>query len=156
MWPEEMRMRRSAIAGAQVALLCLLLTGCYYGGITLPKDNLPHCTSTTPSSVPVETLAHQTCDLTGAALAFPDGYTVTAPPPGASSGSESCHAKPPPNPGGHVVCSGRYVADNLGGWGVVAWHTSPDGKHTTYWGTAIAIKNEKEAIHPRLFDRWKV
>jgi hypothetical protein len=140
-----MRMRRRVVTGAQIAVLCLSLTGCYYGGVTLPKDNLPRCTSTIPSSVPVEALAHQTCDLTGAALVFPDGYTVHAPPPGALSSGETCHAKSTPNPSGKVVCSGKYYAGNLGSWGVVAWHTSHDGKHTTYWGTAIAIKKEKEA-----------
>ena len=135
---------RQACLVAALALAALVgLTGCIDEGITLPKGTLPPCATSRSSATHVEDLSHQTCDLTGATLIFPDGHTLGAPPAGALTSQEICHAKETPNPTGQTVCIGTYYAGNLGAWGAVAWFKSADGKHKTYWGTPIAVKKEK-------------
>jgi hypothetical protein len=138
--------RRIIVAAAVVAVACGSLAGCRLeDGVTLPKTTLPACASSAPEPVRVESLAHQTCDLTGATLVFPDGFTVQAPPPGALSGGEECHGVATPNTSGRVRCPGRHAAGNLGSWGVVAWFTTEDGKDPTFWGTPTGIRKEREA-----------
>ncbi|NEN07811.1 hypothetical protein G3T36_18300 [Diaminobutyricibacter tongyongensis] len=129
---------------AALALAALLgLTGCIDEGITLPKGTLPPCPTSPAPATHVEDLSHQTCDLTGANLVFPDGHTLAAPPPGALTSQEICHAKETPNPKGQTVCVGTYYAGNLGAWGAVAWIKSANGKRMNYWGTPTAVKKEK-------------
>jgi hypothetical protein len=130
---------------ALAVVVALSMTGCIEleSGITLPQQTLPPCPTSPPPATHVEDLDHPTCDLTGGTLIFPDGYTLVAPPPGATTSDEVCHAKSTPNPSGETVCTGTYYAGNLAAWGTVAWFKSGDGKHTTYWGTPIAVKKEK-------------
>ena len=93
--------------------------------------------------------------LAGCGINFYKGSGITLPQaslPGCiqtdSGGARStqvCTARPSPNPKGKVNCGGTYASTNLGLWGVDAMYTTPDGKHTTYWGTPIAVKKEKES-----------
>jgi hypothetical protein len=136
-------MVRGPIVAALALAAIVGLTGCIDEGITLPKGTLPPCPTSPAPAIHVEDLSHQTCDLTGSELIFPDGYKLKAPPIGNLTSGEICHAKETPNPSGQTVCSGTYYASNLGVWGVDAWYVSKDQKHTTYWGTRTAIKNEK-------------
>ncbi len=141
--PGELDMVRRAFVAVVALATAFNLSGCSDGGIALPKGTLPPCASSPDPAVHVEDLSHQTCDLTGYKLIFPDGYTLKAPPLGGLTSSEVCHAEHTPNPSGRTVCSGEYYASNLGVWGVDAWYVSNDQKHTTYWGTPTAVKTEK-------------
>jgi hypothetical protein len=120
---------------AAAVSVALALSGCVAPSLTIPKGalNLPKCAPVaTYDVVQIGKHSRVKCDLVGTKIAFPDGHTMTAPP-GGSEDSE----------GGFGLNTGptdTYDLFNFGTFGLVAARTTPDGKHTDWWGTKEGLR----------------
>lgn len=126
--------------------MCLLILGSLSGctepnGLALSPSEIdvPPCNQTEPVHVAdVAKSARATCDLAGTPMVFPDGMTVTAPDVGGRNSYSERYSS--------TSHSDTYSLSNLGVYGIVAAQTTPDPKHTQWWGTKEGVKKEQQAF----------
>jgi len=73
-------------------------------------------------------------------MVFPDGMRVAAPDMGGRTSYGERYSS--------TSVSDTYSLANLGVYGIVASRTTPDHKHTDWWGTKEGIKKIQNAFGP--------
>jgi hypothetical protein len=129
---EGEQMRRPIASPLLAIAVVACLTSCVGPRVDIPRDSfdLPKC-ELTSEPITVQSLKQKSpveCDLQGAQILFPDGYTMRAPEIGSSDSAAG---------NGH---DDTHTLFNFGSFGLVAAERSVGSTKTRWWGTSEGLK----------------